>query len=99
MKRQVIDGLIIAAAVALGATHLYAQSVAGRKVIQPHAVCHSPASAMPPTDPGARAADAQHRAGQGTVRTANPRITSASAPVRSTNGRVQRVAANGPPSR
>jgi hypothetical protein len=36
MSRQVIDGIIIAAVLALGATHLYAQGMGGRKVIHPN---------------------------------------------------------------
>ncbi len=35
MNRQVIDGMIIAAVLALGATHLYAQNAASRRVIRP----------------------------------------------------------------
>jgi hypothetical protein len=35
MNRQVVDGMIIAAVLALGATHLYAQSAASRRVIRP----------------------------------------------------------------
>jgi hypothetical protein len=33
MSRQVMDGLILVAVLVLGATHLYAQGVGGRKVI------------------------------------------------------------------
>ena len=36
MSRQVIDGIIIAAVLALGATHLYAQGMGGRKVLHPN---------------------------------------------------------------
>jgi len=35
MSRQVIDGLIIAALLALAATHLYAQAVGHRTVLHP----------------------------------------------------------------
>jgi hypothetical protein len=36
MSRQVMDGVIIATVLALGAGHLYAQGFAGRKVIHPN---------------------------------------------------------------
>ena len=38
MSRQVIDTVIVAALLALAATHLYAQGTAGRKVIRPSQV-------------------------------------------------------------
>ncbi len=38
MRRQVIDGLIIAAVLALGATHLFAQASGGRRVLRPNEV-------------------------------------------------------------
>ena len=36
MSRQVIDAVIIAAVLALAATHLYAQGMGNRKVIHPN---------------------------------------------------------------
>ena len=55
MNRQVIDGMIIAAVLALGATHLFAQSAAGRRVIRPDQggvnAAHRVAMVQPETAP------------------------------------------------
>jgi len=51
MSRQVIDGLIIATVIALGATHLYAQNGANRRVIRPEPVARcSPEKIAAKTD-------------------------------------------------
>jgi hypothetical protein len=46
MNRQVIDGMIIAAVLALGATHLYAQNAGSRRVLRPNEAARMTGNAM-----------------------------------------------------
>lgn len=51
MRRQVVDGLIILAVLALGATHLYAQSAANRRIVHAKQV---EVAAVPNRDTGGK---------------------------------------------